>query len=118
MPSPWTSTLSDLTRLFLRVEQIKESVKNIMNKSSKTDWEALEAMGDAEINYSDIPPLTDEFFQRAKVWRPQPQVTVAMKIDADILEWFKSENEDWEAQIQTALRLYVETHKLYMPTKA
>lgn len=89
-----------------------------MNKSSKTDWEALESMSDSEIDYSDIPPLTDSFFQRAKVWRPQPKVRVAMEMDADILEWFKAETEDWEAQIQTALRLYVETHKSYLPTKA
>ncbi len=93
------------------------SVNDIMSKSSKTDWEGLKAMTDSEIDYSDIPPLPDTFFKRAKVWRPQPKVTVTVNMDADILDWFKAETEDWEAEIQTALRLYVETHKAYQPTE-
>ncbi|MFO7885051.1 MAG: BrnA antitoxin family protein [Desulfobacteraceae bacterium] len=88
-----------------------------MKKSSKTDWEALTSMTDDEIDYSDIPPLPDAFFKRAKVWHPQPKVSVTVEIDADILEWFKSEAEDWEARVQTALRLYVEANKAYLQTQ-
>ena len=29
---------------------------------SETDWEYLENMSDEEIDYSDIPPLSDDFF--------------------------------------------------------
>ncbi|WP_353740347.1 BrnA antitoxin family protein [Desulfonema magnum] len=36
-------------------------------------------------------------------------VTVTVELDENLLQWFKAESEDWEAQIQTALRLYVET---------
>jgi uncharacterized protein (DUF4415 family) len=89
------------------------SVNDTMKKPSRTDWEGLAAMTDEEIDYSDIPPLPDTFFKRAKVWRPQPKVTVTVELDADILEWFKAEAEDWEARMQTALRLYVEAHKAY-----
>ena len=89
------------------------SVNDTMKKPSRTDWESLAAMTDEEIDYSDIPPLPDTFFKRAKVWRPQPKVTVTVELDADILEWFKAEAEDWEARMQAALRLYVEAHKAY-----
>lgn len=90
------------------------SVNDTTKKPSRTDWESLAIMTDEEIDYSDIPPLSDTFFKRAKVWRPQqPKVTVTVELDADILEWFKAEAEDWEARMQTALRLYVETHKAY-----
>ena len=88
-----------------------------MKKISETDWEALASMTDDEIDYSDIPPLPDAFFRRAKVWRPQPKVTVTVELDADILEWFKAESEDWEARVQTALRLYVEANKAYLQTQ-
>ena len=87
------------------------NTNDIMKNPSKTDWEGLAAMSDDEIDYSDIPPLPDSFFERARVWRPQPKVTVSVELDADILEWFKAENENWEAQMQTALRLYVEANK-------
>jgi hypothetical protein len=31
----------------------------------QTDWQKLESMTDEEIDYSDIPPLDDDFFARA-----------------------------------------------------
>jgi len=84
-----------------------------MNNISKTDWEALAAMTDEEINYSEIAPLSATFFERARVWRPQPQVTLKLQVDADIVEWFQQTGENWEAQMQAALRFYVESHKAY-----
>jgi uncharacterized protein (DUF4415 family) len=85
-----------------------------MKKSSKTDWKNLASMTDDEIDYSDIPPLPETFFKRAKVWRPKSKVKVTVELDKDILEWFKCESaEDWEGRIQTALRLYVEANKAY-----
>ena len=70
-------------------------------------------MTDEKIDYSDIPKLPDTFFRRTKVWHPHPKVKVTMELDEDLLQWFKNENNDWETQVQTALRLYVETHKEY-----
>ncbi len=84
-----------------------------MKKPSKTDWEALASMTDEEIDYSDIPPLPDTFFERAKKWHPQPKIKVTVALDADILEWFKEEDEDWESRLHTALRIYVEANKAY-----
>ena len=86
---------------------------NIMKRPFKTDWESLATMSDEEIDYSDIPPMTDAFFERAKIWRPQRKVSVTVELDEDILDWFKMESEDWNARIQTALRLYVEANKAY-----
>ena len=86
---------------------------SVMQKPSKTDWERLSAMMDEEIDYSDIPPLTEAFFERAQVRCPGSRVTITMELDSDILEWFKSEGEDWEERVQAALRIYVEAHKEY-----
>jgi len=88
-----------------------------MKKPSKTDWEGLASMTDEEIDFSDIPPLPDTFFKRAKLWHPQPKITVTVELEADILEWFKTEDEDWKARIHTALRLYVEANKAYRQTQ-
>ena len=40
----------------------------ILNKASATDWARVDQMTDEEIDTSDIPPLDDAFFSRAK-WR-------------------------------------------------
>lgn len=36
-----------------------------LKSTSGTNWEVLESMSDDDIDYSDIPPLTDEFFNKA-----------------------------------------------------
>ena len=81
-----------------------------MNKPSETDWERVEEMRDEEIDTSDIPPLDDSFFAKAKLRMPK-RVSVTMQVDADLLEWFKAQGEEYESLINSALRNYVEGHK-------
>ena len=81
-----------------------------MNKPSETDWKRVEEMRDEEIDTSDIPPLDESFFAKAKLRMPK-QVSVTMQVDADLLDWFKSQGEEYESLINSALRSYVEDHK-------
>ena len=80
-----------------------------MNKPSETDWKRVDEMTDEEIDTSDIPPLDDSFFAKAKLRMPN-QVSVTMRVDADLLEWFKAQGEEYESLINTVLRSYVEDH--------
>lgn len=68
-------------------------------------------MTDEEIDYSDIPPLDDSFFERAKLWRPRQKVTVTVQVDSDVLAWFQTQGDQWEKRMRAALRIYVEAHK-------
>ena len=79
--------------------------------TSQTDWDRLDSMADAEIDTSDIPPLDDRFFHRAKgvVLRRHEEVTV--QLDADLVDWFRSHADDWQARMNAALRLYMEVHR-------
>jgi hypothetical protein len=54
--------------------------KNDSNNTSGTNWEALAAMSDDTIDYSDIPPLTDEFFERATLRIPAAQAQKSRSI--------------------------------------
>jgi uncharacterized protein (DUF4415 family) len=76
-------------------------------KVSRTDWERLEAMTDDEIDYSDIPPLSDEFFQRAKLYVPNSRAVV---LDADVFAWFADQGQEYHALINTILRQYMKQH--------
>ncbi|MFM9264717.1 hypothetical protein [Tychonema sp. BBK16] len=42
----------------------------LLNSTSGTNWEALESRSEENIDYSDIPPLTDEFFERSTLRIP------------------------------------------------
>lgn len=82
---------------------------NSMNKPLESDWDRVEAMTDDEIDTSDIPPLTEDFFRRARVRMPKKEVTVA--IDADLINWFEAQDDDIARRINAALRIYVEAHR-------
>jgi uncharacterized protein (DUF4415 family) len=83
-----------------------------MNKSSKTDWAKLETMTDEEIDTSEIPPLPDHFFDKAKLRIPtSAPVVIQMHIEPEILNWFQAQGGDWEARMRAALHLYVAAHQ-------
>lgn len=80
------------------------------NKPSKTHWARVDAMTDDDIDTSDIPELDDGFFERASVRVPEQQVPVTLRVDANVLAWFKAQGEDYEERLNAALRLYAEAH--------
>ncbi len=82
-----------------------------MNRPSETDWERIDAMTDEDIDTSDIPPLADTFFKRAKVRLPKRLVTMTVQVDSDVLDWFKAQGDDYQQRVNAALRIYVEAHK-------
>ncbi|WP_196517423.1 hypothetical protein [Nostoc sp. WHI] len=68
------------SELFQHEGQIEMS-ENDLNNISRTNWEALESISNDEIDYSDIPPLTDEFFEKATLRIPAPVYNLARSPD-------------------------------------
>ena len=76
-----------------------------MTQTSKTDWERLANMNDKEIDTSDIPELDAEFFRRAELRVPVKQA-VTIRLDADVLEWFKAQGPGYQTRINSVLRAF------------
>lgn len=86
--------------------------ENDMSNTSKTDWARIDAMTDEEIDTSDIPPLSDEFFAKAKLRLPvSSSATVTVEVDTETLAWFQQQGEESGKQMAAALRIYAEAHK-------
>jgi uncharacterized protein (DUF4415 family) len=68
-------------------------------------------MDDEGIDYSDIPPLTKEFFENATLRIPASQAQQLIQIEPDVLKWFQAQGGEYKALINSVLRLYIETHK-------
>ncbi len=72
-------------------------------------------MSDEEIDWSDCPEVTPEQFAKAVVRRGLPtaknKAQVTLRIDDDVLEWFKSQGRGYQTQINSLLRAYMEAHK-------
>lgn len=81
-----------------------------MSKPSKTDRNRLSKMKDEDIDYSDIPELDEAFFKNAEVRLPSKQA-VTMRLDSDVLAWFKKQGKGYQTRINQLLRRYMETHQ-------
>ena len=68
------------------------------------------ALKDREIDFSDIPELTPEMFARAVVRRglkPLPRKRqLTIRVDSDVLEWYKQQGQGYQTRINALLRAY------------
>ena len=81
-----------------------------LKKKSKTDWGKLHNMSDTDIDYSDIPPLDSEFFKKGELRMPKTKPLISIRLDSDVLEWFKSQGAGYQTRMNAVLRMYMEAH--------
>lgn len=77
---------------------------------SKTDRKRLNKMRDKDIDYSDIPELDDDFFKHAQMRLPEKQ-SVTIRLDTDVLTWFKRQGKGYQTRINKLLRAYMDAHQ-------
>ncbi|MEB3310012.1 MAG: BrnA antitoxin family protein [Snowella sp.] len=78
--------------------------------STEERQEKFLAMSDEDIDYSDIPPLDDEFFKNAKrVTQRSETEQISIRLDTEILEWFRNhaQEESYQTLINDVLRTYI-----------
>ncbi len=80
-------------------------------KRSKTDWSKIKARPDADINTSDIPPLDPEFFKSAVLRMPAGKSSITVRLDSDVLEWFRKQGGGYQTRMNAVLRTYMEAHR-------
>lgn len=81
------------------------------SRKSRTDWERLTNPTDEGIDYSDIPPLDESFFENATLRMPAEQEIVTLRLDRDVLTWFRAQGEELEKRVNSALRAYKKAHE-------
>jgi uncharacterized protein (DUF4415 family) len=72
----------------------------------KSRLDALAARPDSEIDYSDIPPLTEKFWQNAvrnPFYKPT-KTSTTVRIDADVLHWLRAQGKGYQSRINAILR--------------
>ncbi len=84
-------------------------------ETSQTDWARIDAMTDEDIDFSDIPPITEEMFARAvrmKNGKPIPRKNQEnLPVDRDIIEFFKAQGFNYPLKINQLLRAYMEAEQ-------
>ncbi len=88
--------------------------KNSIMRQSETDWERVKNMKDEDIDFTDIPRLTPEMFANAVVrknFKPvPPKQQVTLRIDDDVISFFRTLGQGYQTRINQLLRAYMEAH--------
>ena len=85
--------------------------QNDTSKESQTDWNRLDSMTDEEIDFSDLEEVTPELFAQGIVRRglkstpKKEQITI--RLDSDVLHWFRSQGKGYQTRINDLLRAYM-----------
>jgi uncharacterized protein (DUF4415 family) len=73
---------------------------------------STDTMTDEETDLSDCPEITPGKFAKAMVRQGLPaeknKAQVTLRIDSDVLDWFKSHSRGYQTQINSLLRAYVD----------
>jgi len=81
----------------VEIPPLEEQIANMKQKEDK------------DIDFSDIPEILDwTGVVRSKLYRPVKE-HVTIRLDADVLEWFKRKHPKCQTAINTALRQYIHT---------
>jgi uncharacterized protein (DUF4415 family) len=75
------------------------------------DWRRLRSQSDPKIrraveNDPDARPTDAEFWKKARVVMPAVKQTITIRLDADILEWLRTQ-KGYQTRIDAVLRTYM-----------
>ncbi len=91
-------------------------------KDTGTDWDRVNSLSDEDIKKAieedpDAAPILDEtFWENAHIVQPAKKVDVHIRLDPDIVEFFKEEGAGYQTRINAVLRTYVEACKDHRPS--
>lgn len=78
------------------------------------DWSEFDAQTDADIAAAvksdhDAAPLVDaEWLETARIVEPVTKQAVSIRLDRDVLDWFRANNTRYQSKINSVLRVYME----------
>jgi uncharacterized protein (DUF4415 family) len=85
----------------------------VVTEEQKARLDALAARPDEQIDYSDAPSLPDPVWMKAVAELPRTKQQITLRIDAEVLEFFKHTGKRYQSRINAVLRSYVEAHKAH-----
>ena len=87
------------------------------SRRGKTDWTAVDAMSDEMIEKAvktdpDAAPILDKnWFKQATVVMPERKVPISIRMDREVVEWFKAHGSRYQSRMNAVLKAYVQAHR-------
>jgi uncharacterized protein (DUF4415 family) len=77
-----------------------------LTDADRAQLKKLADMPDSDIDFSDIPELTEEFWKnavRGRFYKPTKQTTT-VRFDSDVLAWLKAQGKGYQTRMNAILR--------------
>jgi len=88
------------------MRKVAKPASGKLTAKQSAELKALQALKDDQIDYSDTPSSTPAAWRDAtvgKFYRPIKQ-QLTLRIDADVVEWFKRQGRGYQTRINELLR--------------
>jgi uncharacterized protein (DUF4415 family) len=99
------------------------NAKNIVTRTQnsrrrgKTDWTRVDALSDRKIEKAirsdpDAASLLDrKWFAKATLVMPERKVPISLRIDREVVDWFKAHGKRYQSRMNAVLKAYMEAHR-------
>ena len=82
----------------------------------RSDLARVNAMSEADIERSiasdpDWRDVPRDWYRGAEAVMPRPKVPVSIRLDADVIEYFRGQGRGWQTKMNAVLRAYADAAK-------
>lgn len=90
--------------------------KRARGEKSQTDWARVDAMTDEDIERAiaddpDWADFKDIDWSKAKVVIPNPKKSISIRVDEDVIDFFRATGKGYQTRINAVLKHYVSEQK-------
>ncbi len=87
---------------------------------TESDWDRLRNLSDEEVHRRaladpDAQPTTAEMWKNARVVLPLTKQLTSIRLDPEVLAWFKRAGKGYQTRINAVLRTYMEAKSAKRP---
>ncbi len=81
-----------------------------------SDWAHVDALTDEDIERAiagdpdSAPPLDADWFRKAELVIPAAKTATSIRVDSDVMGWFKTQGRGWQTRMNAVLRAYAKAH--------
>ena len=86
-------------------------------RRGKTNWPRVDALKDRDIakavktDPDAAPILNKKWFKQAIVMMPERKVPISLRMDREVVEWFKARGKRYQSRMNAVLKAYVQAHR-------
>jgi uncharacterized protein (DUF4415 family) len=85
-------------------------------RSGKTDWSRVASLSEDQViaaakSDPDAQPTDADFWKNARVVMPERKIPITLRVDRDIVVWFKGQGRRYQTRMNAVLKAYMRAHR-------